>query len=416
MTWMETAYRGFGRAATASGLVRWVLRDRPRELAERLGEAPECRGAVWLHAASVGELAAAGPLIRRLREAGVTPLVLSVMTRTGLDAARDLPLDAPPFHPPLDAPGPVERALARMRPSAWIALETELWPILLRGLAQGGVPAAVVSARLTERGAARMRRAASLYRQVLESLGAVGARTEGDARRFAALGVPAERLRVTGDLKEDTPPPERTPPPDTVRWAAACTRPGEEQDVLAALGRLEACVPEGELVLAPRHPERFEEVARLVERSGHALARWSRRPANGRAPTTPSGGRGGWSVLLVDEMGVLDEVYRDTVCAFVGGSLRPFRGHSPWEAARAGRPVVMGPDTANCAEAFRALEAAGGAVRAGTPDELADRVAAWLTDRPAAERAGRAAYEVARGAAGGGERTVAFLRERGVLP
>lgn len=406
MSWMGPLYRGLGRAATASGLPRWMLRDRPREAAERLGNVPARPGAVWLHAASVGELAAAGPLLDSLRRAEVAPVVLSVMTRTGLDAARDLPLDEPPFHPPLDAPGPVRRALERLRPSAWIALETELWPTLLRELARQGTPAAIASARLSERGWSRMRRATSLYRPVLRGLAAVAARTEPDAERYVDLGAPPDRVRVTGDLKEDRAPAERTPLPEAARWIAACTRPGEEEEILEALGRLAARVPRGELLLAPRHPERFEEVASLIERSGHAVVRWADR-RNEAAD--------GWKVVLVDRMGVLEEAYRDAVCAFVGGSLRPFRGHSPWEAARAGRPVVMGPDTTNCAGSFRRLEQAGAAVRVRDASQLADRVADWLTDRPAADRAGRAAREVVQESAGASERTVAFLRERGVL-
>jgi 3-deoxy-D-manno-octulosonic-acid transferase len=412
MNWAETLYRGTAAAALAAGVPRWILRDRPDELAERLGRIDGPCGALWLHAASVGELGAAGPLLRRLRVEGTGPVMLSVMTRTGLRAAGSLPLDSPPFHPPLDAPAAVARALDRLRPTAWIALETELWPTLVRALSRRAVPAAIASARLSRRGFARMRGAGSLYRPVVRLLSAVAARTEEDAERYVALGAPVECVRVTGDLKEDRPVPERVPPPAGPRWIAACTRPGEEHDVLAALETIERRVPRGELVLAPRHPERFDEVASLVTASGRPLRRWS--AADGSRFDAPADGDG-WRVLLVDELGVLDEAYRASSVAFVGGSLRRFRGHSPWEAARVGRPVLMGPDTSNCADAFARLEARGGAVRVADAADLAARVADWLADPAAADAAGVAAHDVVRGGLGAGERTVAFLRERGVV-
>lgn len=422
MSWAGAIYRAVGTAAVASGLPRWTLRDRPDELAERLGGVPRCTKTIWIHAASVGELAAAAALLRQLREEAIQPVALSVMTRTGLRAAADLPLDHPPFHPPLDAPGPVGRALDRLRPAAWITLETELWPTLVRTMAERGVPAAVASARLSERGHARMRRARALYRPVVGALSAVAARSETDAERFVDLGARRERIRVTGDLKEDHPVPERVPPPVAPRWIAACTRPGEEEDILAAVDRLRERVPRGELLLAPRHPERFDEVARLVERAGLPLRRWSRLLPPSEAdgddlglPPVPGKGPG-WSVLLIDEMGVLDRAYRESVCAFVGGSLRPFHGHSPLEAARAGRPVVMGPDTANCEESFARLESAGAALRVDGPAQLALRISEWLTDPSLADRAGLAAHAVASSGAGAARRTVAFLREQGVLP
>lgn len=411
MSWAELLYRSAAAAAVGAGVPRLVLRDRPGELAQRLGRIEGPCGALWLHAASVGELGAAGALLQRLRADGAGPVTLSVMTRTGLRAAGALPLDSPPFHPPLDAPSCVSRALDRLRPTAWCALETELWPTLVRELSRRKIPAAIASARLSERGFARMRRGGALYGPLVRRLAAIAARTEEDAARYVALGAPRDRVRVTGDLKEDRPLPDRVPPPDGPRWIAACTRPGEEDDVLAALAAIERRVPRGELVLAPRHPERFDEVAALVAASGRPLRRWSQGNGGDRFAAPDDG----WRVLLVDEVGVLDDAYRASSVAFVGGSLRRFRGHSPWEAARAGRPVLMGPDTSNCADAFARLESRGGAVRVADAAELARRVGDWLADPAAAERAGAAAHGVVRDGLGGGERTVAFLRECGVV-
>ncbi|GJM44393.1 MAG: 3-deoxy-D-manno-octulosonic acid transferase [Gemmatimonadota bacterium] len=409
MTFASGLYRSVASATVGLRIPHLWLRDHPRELRERLGDAPATPGAVWLHAASVGELGAAAPLLAALREDPARVVALSVMTRTGRAQADELGLEPSAFHPPLDAPAPVRRALDRLRPSAWIALETEVWPTLLAELSARGISAAIASARLSVRGLGRMKRASALYRPVLQGLAAVAARTDDDAARFLELGVAAAAVRVTGDLKEDRPVPERTDPPPEARWMAACTRPGEEADVLEALRVVKERVPRGELLIAPRHPERFEEVAALLAASGQRFRRWS---SGGTPPPVPASD---WSLVLVDVMGVLDEAYRASKCAFVGGSLRPFRGHSPWEAATAGRPVMMGPDTTNCASAFERLQRAGAAERVSTPRELGERVSHWLTDAAAADRAGRTAHRVVCEAAGATRVTIDFLKERGVL-
>ena len=402
-------YRGLGRFATALRLERVALRGSPRELEERRGYCPPGGSPppVWVHAASLGELDAARPLLAALRESG-RRTALSTMTRTGLAKAAGLGADVGPFHVPLDAPGPVGRCLDRLRPAALVSLETEIWPTLLSELSARDVVWAIVSARLSPRGAARMRRVPGLYRAVLGGVGAVAARTEGDASRYVENGAPAGAVRVTGDLKEDEPPPPFVPPPDDLpRFVAACTRPGEEEIVLAALEEIERSVPEGELLLAPRHPERFAPVADLVRAAGRDVRVWEKRDES-PAP-------GGWRVLLVDRMGVLDEAYRWGSVAFVGGSLVPRGGHSPLPAAAAGRPILYGPHDENCRDAALALEREGGLARVASASDLAAQVVRLLRDPRAAEAAGRRAHETLRARSGATERTVAWLEERGVL-
>jgi 3-deoxy-D-manno-octulosonic-acid transferase len=403
-------YRAAGSAAVALRVPHLLLAGRPGELRERLGDvAAAAPGAVWVHAASMGEMVAAGGLIRALRAASPAPVALTAMTRTGRERARSLAPDVGPAFAPLDAVAPVRRFLDRWSPRALVLLETELWPVLLGELARRGVPWAIASARLTERGARRLRIVRGDARRVLASAAAVAARTEDDAARFRELGARADRIRVTGDLKEDREVrPWSPPPPGGPRWAAACTRPGEEAEILAVLPELARRVPAGELLLAPRHPERFGEVEGLVAASGLPWRRWG-------AAAPPAAGRG-WRVVLVDRMGVLDEVYAASDCAFVGGSLRPFGGHSPLEAAAAGRTALVGPHTANCAGAVQRLETAGGLLRVEDAAALRDRVAELLGDPAAAERRGRAALEAVRESAGRGAATVRFLRESGVVP
>ncbi len=401
------AYRGLWRTAATLGIPRLFLRERPRELAERSGRCPlgGSPRPLWIHAASVGETAAAEVLVARLRQEEPVRIALSAMTRTGVVRGERLRPDVGPFHAPLDAPGPVRECLSRLEPRALVVLETELWPTLLSELGQRSIPWGIASARISERAARRMKWVAGLYRELLATVSAVGARSEGDASRFIALGAPRAAVRVTGDLKTDRAVrPYEAPPAGGRRWIAACTRPGEEEIVLEALSLLAHERERGELLLAPRHPERFEAVERLVRAHG-----WSVRPWSARDEAAGDG----WCVVLVDEMGVLDEAYRRVDCAFVGGSLVPVGGHSPLEAAAAGRPVLVGPHTDNCREAAGDLEAAGSAHRVQDAATLAREVARLLADPAAREREGRAALGIVSRGTGATAATVALLRQRG---
>jgi 3-deoxy-D-manno-octulosonic-acid transferase len=403
-------YRAAGSAAVALRVPHLVLAGRPEELRERLGEGgPLAPGAVWVHAASLGEMVAAASLVRALRAESPARIAVTAMTRTGRDRARSLAPDVGPSFAPLDAAGPVRRFLDRLAPRALLLLETELWPVLLGELSRRGIPWAVASARLTARSIRRLKVVRGDARRLLAGAAAIAARTEDDAARFRALGARADRVRVTGDLKEDREVrPWTEPPSGGPRWAAACTRPGEEAEIMGLLPELARRIPAGELLLAPRHPERFREVEGLVAASGLPWRRWG-EPA-------PASRGAGWSIVLVDRMGVLDEVYAASSCAFVGGSLRPFGGHSPLEAAAAGRAALVGPHTANCAEAVERLEAAGGLLRVPDAATLGDRIGELLSDPAEAARRGRAGLAAVRGAGGRGAGTVRFLREAGVVP
>ena len=405
---------GMYRAVWATGLALripwWLLRARPEELRERLGECPVPGPAppLWIHAASVGETVAAGVLIKTIRARAGPPVALSAMTRTGRRNGSALAPDFGPFHPPLDGPEIVRRFLDRLRPRALVLLETEIWPNLLVELRVRSIPWAIASGRLTKRSERRLRLVRGLFREILVGVAAVGARTEEDADRFRRLGAPADAVRVTGDLKEDRDVPPRGDPPDDVpRWIAACTRPGEEEAAVRATRTVAATIPRGELVLAPRHPERFDAAAEIAAHSGFAVRRWADRDVPAAAA--------GWTILLVDEMGVLEEAYRRSRCAFVGGTLRPFGGHSPLEAAAAGRPVLFGPHTENCRDLAARLERNGGAERVADESELAEAVRRLLGDGAEATRRGRAAHATVATGGGAARRTLDFLVERGVI-
>ena len=412
MSFVLSAYDGIWNAALALRVPQMVLRGRREELRERLGECP--RGGepppIWIHAASVGEMTAAAGLLRGLGNPEGVRIAVSAMTRTGKERARSLRPDVGPMHFPLDAGAPVRRFLDRLRPASHVSLETEIWPTVARELAVRDVPWGIASGRISARARRRALRVRGLFRQTLGTVRAVAARSERDAQRFVELGASAEAVRVTGDLKRDRPVAPREPAPDDPpRWIAACTRPGEERDLVEILRRLEGRISGGELILAPRHPERFEEVATLVLESGLALRRWDDR--GGKAP-----GGSGWSVLLVDRMGVLDEAYRLARFSFVGGSLHPHGGHSPLESAEAGRGVLVGPHTESCEDDVEALIRDGGAVRVVDRDSLGHAVERLLTSPEEAEALGTRAHRHLAASSGVAAATVEFLRARGVLP
>ena len=376
--------------------------DRAR-FGERLGRPslprPEGR-LVWMHGASVGESVSLLPLVARLRES--LPDVQVLITSGTVTSARllreRLPDGVQHQFVPADRPGAVRRFARHWRPDLAVWVESELWPNLVLETAARGTPMLLLNGRMSDRSNARWRRAPQLSRALLAAFDGVLAQTEADAERFRALG--ARNVAVRGNLKNDAQPL----PADKDRvaalrqaigtrpcWAAASTHEGEEAAVAEAISALRRTVPDLLTILAPRHPERGDSTAELLERSGLATARRSTGGA-----ITP-----GTAVYLVDTLGELGLVYRLADIAFVGGSLAPHGGHNPLEPARLDCALVTGPHTENFAEAYAALEDAGAVSRVADASALADAVRALLKDDT--ERAVRAAAaREAAGALGGG--------------
>jgi 3-deoxy-D-manno-octulosonic-acid transferase len=382
---------------------------------ERLGAHPALApGAVWIHGASVGEMRAAALLVERLRARGEA-VAVSATTPTGRDLLRRLCPEVPCALAPLDHPWCVARALRRVRPSLLVLVETELWPALIRGADAGGIPVVVVSGRISERSFPRYRRLGALLRPVLRRLRAVGARSSADAERFLALGVPAERVSVTGDLKLDTP---AEPAPLAADLAAlfgavpllvaGSTHEGEETAALAALAGAEAAGLAAALVLAPRRPERFDAVA---HRAGEAGRRVLRRSA------LPGGRLGAGDVLVLDSLGELASLWGRADVAFVGGSLVRRGGHNLLEPAAAGRAVLFGPHVESTRDAAQLLLGAGAALCVEDAAALAAAVVAALRDPAAWARRGARAAAAVAGGRGAAERSAAFvLAARGAAP
>jgi 3-deoxy-D-manno-octulosonic-acid transferase len=287
-----------------------------------------------------------------------------------------------------------------------VFVETELWPSWVRAADEREIPALVVSGRLSERSFSRWQRASGLLRPTLARFAAIGARSEADAARFVALGAPPERVSVCGDLKLDAPAP-RPAAPDLAAFlgttplvVAGSTHEGEEAAALAALDGVERAGLAAALVIAPRHPERFERAAQIIEGAGRSLHRRS-------VPTR--GVLAAGEVLLLDTLGELASLYAHACVAFVGGTLAPIGGHNLLEPALAGCPVLFGLHVESSRESAALLLAADAAQQVPDAEALATALVEMLATPARAAllgARGRAAVAAHRGAT---ERSVALI-------
>ena len=375
---------------------------------ERLGfSALPAKGALWIHAVSVGEMRAAQPLIAALRAAHPdAPLLLTCMTPTGRATAESLYGDfAHIAYLPYDYAWLVRGFLRRARPRVGILMETELWPNLICAAARESMPLILANARLSERSARGYARLPALTRTSLGHLYRVAAQSEADAQRLAILG--ARAVTVVGNLKFDiVPPPEQLARGATwrARWGrrpvllAASTREGEEAALLRAFA---VTSPEVLLVLVPRHPQRFDAVAALVESAGLPI---QRRSTLHDAELDPH-----VRVVLGDSLGELFAYYAACDVAFVGGSLMPLGGQNLIEAASVGRPILVGPHTFNFEEATRQAVEAGAALRVGNAGDLIQSALKLLNDAPARVRMGDAGLAFAAQHRGATQRIAALV-------
>lgn len=358
---------------------------------------------IWLHAVSVGEVNAAAPLVDALRRARPDlRLVVTTITPTGSARARSLWLDeVEHVYLPYDLPGAVGRFLDHFRPKIALILETELWPNLLFGCRDRGIPSYVLNARLSERSLRGYRVLRPLIGRALRSVTRVAAQSDADGERFIALGALRERVAVTGNLKYDV-----AVPTDTAGflaqfqaslgaarpvWIAASTHDGEEAAVIAAHRFLRKRWADLLLLWAPRHPERFRPVAELVRSEGLPVALRSQQswPRNGDA------------VFVIDTLGELANFYACADVAFVGGSLQPIGGHNLLEPAALGKAIVSGPHLHNFAEIAAKLEQAGALRIIAGAEELGAALENLLADvavRAAMGSAGLALVAQGRGA------------------
>ncbi|MCK7544763.1 lipid IV(A) 3-deoxy-D-manno-octulosonic acid transferase [Marinobacter bryozoorum] len=356
---------------------------------------------VWVHAVSVGETIAAGPLIKSLleRQPGIR-ILLTAMTATGAEQARAMFGDRVCYaYSPYDTPGAVKRFVRRIRPRALVIMETELWPNMIREVSTRQCPIFLVNARLSERSANGYRRVGSWVRSMLNQIDWIAAQADEDAARFRRLGARAGAVSVTGSIKFDVSIPEKVRQQSAVLrteldgrpvWIAASTHEGEDEQLLEAHRKVLDRIPDALLLIVPRHPERFDSVASLALKNGFSLARRSLDDSVSEA-----------EVYLGDTMGELLMLYGACDVAFVGGSLIERGGHNPLEPAAWGVPVITGTHVFNFETIYQQLEAGDGLVRVSGSDELAGALGSLLSDsaqRSALGGAARKVVEANRGA------------------
>jgi 3-deoxy-D-manno-octulosonic-acid transferase len=392
----------------------WLLRPRWREGlrerlgagAERVGHALAGRQQVWVHAVSVGEVVAISRLVEELdAQLGRGSVVISTTTRTGQQLARERFGAARCFYFPIDLPWVVRRAFHVLRPRVLVLAESELWPNVLAECAGQRVPVVVVNARISDRSLPRYQRLRRWWRPFLEMLTLVLAQSAEDARRFVAIGVPKERVRVGGNLKFDARAPRSTAVVEQLRarlpagakvLAAGSTLEDEERVLLEAWPAICARRPKAVMVLAPRHPERFARVAALAREKKMLLIQRSE---------WDGGAVAAGSVFLLDSIGELGSVYCLATLAFVGGSLVPAGGHNPLEPARCAVPVVMGPHYENFRDAVELLRGVD-ALRMVERERVSEVIAALLADTNTAAAMGARGKKAFEEQAGATQRAV----------
>lgn len=397
----------------------WRARKQPGYI-DRLGErfgsySPALPGSyIWIHAVSVGETRAAVPLVDALKLRYPRHRILVThMTPTGRGTSREIFGDrVERAWLPYDLGFAVRRFIAHYQPQIGIVLETEIWPRLLEEAARAGIPVVLANARLSERSAQRYARVQWLTRWAFANLACVAAQTEADARRFESIG--AKSPIVMGNVKFDLDVPEAMLErgrefremfgAGRSIWVAGSTREGEEALILDAM--LASPPPQGTLlVIVPRHPQRFEDVARLIESRGLAAARRS-----DNAPVAPE-----TRVVLGDSMGEMLAYYAAADVVLMGGSLLDFGGQNLIEACALGCPVIVGPHTYNFAEASQSAIAAGAALRVSDAREALESAARISGDDALRESMGTSGREFVAAHRGAVGRLMAWIEATGAV-
>ena len=405
-----------------AALWRRVARGVPLHLRARLGYGADPSGngpVAWVHAVSVGEAIAAAPLVDGLRQTYPDlPVVMTTVTETGARVVRER-FSGTAAHRffPIDFPGAARRVIGAINPAFLMCMETELWPNTFRILARRGVPVMVANGRLSDRSFRRYLLVRPLLRSLLEGIRVFAMQSQEDARRIIALGAPAERVFVTGNVKNE---PTADPAGSIELWSrllglregervwiAGSTHRGEEEAVLAAHATARQDCPDLVLVIAPRHPERVPEVLGLVAARGWPAVRRSELPR--QRPVD--------AVIVVDTVGELAPIYSVADVVFLGGSLVPVGGHNMLEPALRRKPVLFGPHTGNFREAAAMLVRSGGGVVVHDAEALARHLVRLLLNDDVRKRLGGLAYEAVASRQGAVQATLdlvaQFLQPRG---
>lgn len=394
----------------------WQGRKAPalrQDWQHRLGHVPPIAGPViWVHAVSVGETIAAGPLVRRLlaRNLGAT-ILMTAMTDTGLAQARKMFGNRVTYaYAPYDTPGAIRRFLGNINPRILVIMETEIWPNMISQCRRKNVPVFLINARLSERSARGYERVRGLAAPIMKSITWVAAQAEPDAERFRRIGVAASHVEVTGSVKFDVDIPDdvrraserfRTTLGPRPVWIAGSTHSGEDEQLLQAHRLVLEAHPDALLIIVPRHPERFDTVAVMAQELGFQVVRRSLAQS-----------AKGAQIYLADTMGELMMLYGASDLAFVGGSLIERGGHNPLEPAAWGIPVFSGPHVFNFETIYERLLADQGVQLVQAPDDLARAINLLFANLAECKAYGERALAVVNKNRGALDRVVEGIIER----
>ena len=366
-------------------------------LGERFGMLPDSIKAlkdsegpiVWVHAVSVGEVAAAEPVLRELRLAEPTAqIVLSTTTPTGRRMAEKLNLDLEGLiYFPFDFPLITDRVLGAIRPDLIVLMEAELWPNLLAAAQAANISVAVINGRISDDAYRKNRLLRPLFAWTLSNVDLICAQSEEDAQRFVTLGASPSAVIVSGNTKFDEDFPF-VPPEEQAKWrqdfgfpqeapvlVAGSTHPGEDEQILDACDQLHAKHPDLEVIIAPRHPQRGDDIERLVGEHGYATYRRSRVLAEIAAGQELDLSRGAQvRVVILDTIGELSRVFSVATVVFMGGSLVPRGGHNILQPLAQGKPVIFGPYMHNFRDITNLALREDAAILAANSTELVDAV------------------------------------------
>jgi 3-deoxy-D-manno-octulosonic-acid transferase len=371
----------------------WVRRDVMSVIA---GGRP-----IWVHAVSVGEVMAVHPLVRELKKKYPRrKLIISTVTITGNYTARQrVPEADAVFYFPFDYPFVIRKILKKINPAIVLVAETELWPNFFRELKRAGIPSAVINGRISPHSFKNYVKFKGFFSEVFEQVDLFCMQSEDDAERIRTIGASADRVLVTGNLKFDQKLTELQSNPVAIANArkiitAGSTHRGEEEALLWVFSRLRDKFPELLLIIAPRHPERFDEVEGLVNSAGFDCQRRTRLKGQVK------------DVLLLDTIGELRSFYAVCDIAFVGGSLVKIGGHNLLEPAAVKKPVIFSKYMFNFKEISEALIASGGGIMVKDKNELYVQLDGLLGDKARAQQIGLRAFKVIELNSGAARKTI----------
>ena len=390
----------------------WILfkkgpEDRQTFIRERLGIAEYSKTDIWVHAVSVGEIIASVPFLKMLKkEFPEKKITVSTTTYTGQKIARDsFPEADRTMYIPVDTALCVKRAVNILKPEMFVAVETELWPVLFRSLKGNGAKLVTLNGRISNSSFKGYKRIKPLLKWLLPNIDFFYMQDEEYASRIIELGADRDRVGVMGSFKFDIDMKES----DSLPWLenikgdillAASTHKGEEGIVLDAYNIIKRDAPELKLIIAPRHPERFDEVADIIKGRG---LEYIRRSSLQRETAADS------DIILMDTIGELSRAFSNITITFIGGSLVPVGGHNVLEPAYWSKPIIFGPHMENFPIAAEFLERSA-ALQIEGPGDMAKTVTGLLNDRKMSDSMGRNAKEIVEKNRGAVKKAVELIR------